>query len=120
MAIWNILQTFGIFYDHLVQCVFIWYIFSGFGIMHQEKSGKPDSAHFSSAVAPCKTREEKKRFFAAKKINFLPPLFLKLFSARAVGQIQRSSTKHVSLSAKLARFYFRRTFENTNQRIFLL
>jgi hypothetical protein len=27
MAIWNILQTFGIFYDHLVQFVFIWYIF---------------------------------------------------------------------------------------------
>jgi hypothetical protein len=34
MAIWNILQTFGAFYDHLVhfvfllvQFVFIWYIF---------------------------------------------------------------------------------------------
>jgi hypothetical protein len=27
MAIWNILQTFGIFYDHLVHFVFIWYIF---------------------------------------------------------------------------------------------
>jgi hypothetical protein len=41
MAIWNILQTFGIFYDHLVHFVFIWYIFSGFGIMYQEKSGNP-------------------------------------------------------------------------------
>jgi hypothetical protein len=46
MAIWNILPTFGIFYDHLVQFVFIWYIFSGFGIMHQEKSGNP-AAHYS-------------------------------------------------------------------------
>jgi hypothetical protein len=36
-AIWNILWTFGILYDHLV----IWYIFPCFGVMHQEKSGKP-------------------------------------------------------------------------------
>jgi hypothetical protein len=35
MAISNILQTFGIFYDHLVH-------FCGFGIMDQEKSGNPD------------------------------------------------------------------------------
>jgi hypothetical protein len=41
VAIWNILQTFGIFYDHLVKFVFIWYIFPGFGIMYQEKSGNP-------------------------------------------------------------------------------
>jgi hypothetical protein len=27
MAIWNILWTFGIFFDHLVHFVFIWYIF---------------------------------------------------------------------------------------------
>jgi hypothetical protein len=27
MAVWNILQTFGIFYDHLVNIVFIWYSF---------------------------------------------------------------------------------------------
>jgi hypothetical protein len=41
MAMWNILQTFGIFYDHLVHFVFIWHILSGFGIMYQEKSGNP-------------------------------------------------------------------------------
>jgi hypothetical protein len=40
MIIWNILRTFGIFYDHLVHFVFNWYIFPGFGIMYQEKSGK--------------------------------------------------------------------------------
>jgi hypothetical protein len=34
MAIWNILRTFVIFYDHLVH-------FSGFGIMYHEKSGNP-------------------------------------------------------------------------------
>jgi hypothetical protein len=41
MAIWNILRPFGIFYDHLVHFVFIWYIFSSLGIMHREKSGNP-------------------------------------------------------------------------------
>jgi hypothetical protein len=41
MAIGNILQTFGIVYDHLVHFVFIWYTFSGLGIMYQEKSGNP-------------------------------------------------------------------------------
>jgi hypothetical protein len=36
MAIWNILWVLGIFYDHLVNFVFIWYwyIFSGFGIVY--------------------------------------------------------------------------------------
>jgi hypothetical protein len=34
MAIWNILWTFGVFYNHLVH-------FSGFGIVYQEKSGNP-------------------------------------------------------------------------------
>jgi hypothetical protein len=38
MAFWNILQTFGIFYNSLVHFVFT---FPGFGIMHQEKSGNP-------------------------------------------------------------------------------
>jgi hypothetical protein len=47
------LVKFNIFYGHLeyftdiwdilVQFVFIWYILSGFGIMHQEKSGNPAS-----------------------------------------------------------------------------
>jgi hypothetical protein len=41
IAIWNSLWTFRIFYDHFVHFVFIWYTFSGFGIMYQEKSGNP-------------------------------------------------------------------------------
>jgi hypothetical protein len=40
-AIWNILETFRIFYDHLVQFVFIWCIFSGLGNINREKSGNP-------------------------------------------------------------------------------
>jgi hypothetical protein len=43
MAIYNILGTFGKLYDHLVPLVFIRYIFSGFGIMYQEKFGNPDT-----------------------------------------------------------------------------
>jgi hypothetical protein len=44
MAIWNILWIFGIFCDHSVHIVLIWYILSYFGIMHlPEKSGNPDS-----------------------------------------------------------------------------
>jgi hypothetical protein len=31
------------FFDHLAHCMFNWYIFSGFGVMRQEKSGNPDS-----------------------------------------------------------------------------
>jgi hypothetical protein len=41
MAIWNIIRRFWIFYYHLVHFVFIWYIFSSFGIKYQEKSGNP-------------------------------------------------------------------------------
>jgi hypothetical protein len=41
MTIWNILRTFGKFYDHLVHFVLIWYSFSGFGIMYRQKSGNP-------------------------------------------------------------------------------
>jgi hypothetical protein len=48
VAILNILRTLGIFCDHFVQFVLIWYIFTSFGIMHQEKSGNPadDCARF--------------------------------------------------------------------------
>jgi hypothetical protein len=41
MAICNISRTLGIFYDHMVHFFLIWYIFSGFGIVYQEKSGNP-------------------------------------------------------------------------------
>jgi hypothetical protein len=44
-AIWIILQTFGIFYDHLVHVVLIWYIFSGLGNIYREKSGNPAGAN---------------------------------------------------------------------------
>jgi uncharacterized Tic20 family protein len=41
VAIWNILLRFGKFYGHLVNSVFIWYIFPVFGIMYHWKSGNP-------------------------------------------------------------------------------
>jgi hypothetical protein len=41
IAIWNIFRTFWKFYGHLEQFLLIWYIFSGFGIMYQERSGNP-------------------------------------------------------------------------------
>jgi hypothetical protein len=50
MDILNILRTFGECYDHLVQFVLIWYIFSGFGITHQEKSGNPERDPISKPI----------------------------------------------------------------------
>jgi hypothetical protein len=50
MAIWNILQPFGISYGHLVHFVVIWYIFSRFGMLYQENSGNPGLDGVSSKV----------------------------------------------------------------------
>jgi hypothetical protein len=41
MAIWNVLLAFGIFYDHLVHFVLIWYIFTILAPCPKEKSGNP-------------------------------------------------------------------------------
>jgi hypothetical protein len=41
MTVWSILGPLEIFYGHLVHVVVIWYIFSRFGILGQEKSGNP-------------------------------------------------------------------------------
>jgi hypothetical protein len=54
MTIWNILTTFGIFYDYFVHSVFI---FSSLGILHQEKSGNPD------------VERERRHFFPNRKNN---------------------------------------------------
>jgi hypothetical protein len=66
MAIWNILCPLGTFCIHLVHFVFIWYIFSGFGIMYQEKSGDP--AKKPRGCRP--SRDVIGRAFASKKRNF--------------------------------------------------
>jgi hypothetical protein len=55
MAIWNILWRFGIFYGHLVRFVFIWYTFSRFGIMYQEKSGNPGYDNYFALITIFKT-----------------------------------------------------------------
>jgi hypothetical protein len=44
MGTWSISPSFVIFYGHLESCVVIWYIFSRFGILYQDKSGNPDSS----------------------------------------------------------------------------
>jgi hypothetical protein len=43
MAIFYILRPIGNFRGHLVHFVVIWYIFSRFGMLYQEKSGNPGS-----------------------------------------------------------------------------
>jgi hypothetical protein len=35
-------MIFGIFYGHLLYFVVIWYIYPGFGMLYQQKSGSPD------------------------------------------------------------------------------
>jgi hypothetical protein len=47
IAVWNICQTFGIFFDHLVHFVFIWYIFPVL-----EKSGNPDLQYCKKCPFP--------------------------------------------------------------------
>jgi hypothetical protein len=42
MAVWSILLPFGLFSIYLLYFVVILYIFSRFGMLHQEKSGNPD------------------------------------------------------------------------------
>jgi hypothetical protein len=53
-AIWKILRIFGIFCDNLANFVFIWYIFSGFGIMYQEKSGNLAFDDADAVIRPFK------------------------------------------------------------------
>jgi hypothetical protein len=43
MDTFSILRPLEIFYGHLVYFVVIWYIFSRFGILYQEKYGNPAS-----------------------------------------------------------------------------
>jgi hypothetical protein len=68
MANWNILQTFGIFYDHKEHFGYIWYIFSDFGIMYNENSGNPGRGHAKDFLL----KEEKNSLFAEliKKCSF--------------------------------------------------
>jgi hypothetical protein len=40
MAIWSILWPFGIFHANLIYSIVVWYYFSGFGMLYQEKSGE--------------------------------------------------------------------------------
>jgi hypothetical protein len=48
------MENFGIFYDHLVYFVVIWYISPRFGILYQEKSGNPGRRVSTSFLIPVK------------------------------------------------------------------
>jgi hypothetical protein len=66
MTTWNISWRFGIFYDHLVHFVFIWYIFSGFGT----------KKNLATLVAGKKQEQlENKKVTVYKIQRFLPVLF---------------------------------------------
>jgi hypothetical protein len=80
MAIWNISWRFESFRT-------IWYIFSGFGIMHQEKSGNPDSDR--KGVKPCPEAGWVKKSFLI--IKFPCALLTNL------GQVWSSQTSVTSL-----------------------
>jgi hypothetical protein len=51
----------GIFSDHLVHIVYIWYIFSGFGIPYQEKSGNPGAEFRRQAEKNVEKMSEQRR-----------------------------------------------------------
>jgi hypothetical protein len=57
---WKMFKYF-IFQGDLGYCMTIWYIFSGFGIMYQEKSGNPDSKCHRADQATLGDPEAKKR-----------------------------------------------------------
>jgi hypothetical protein len=87
VAIWSILQPFGIFCGHLVYIFVIWYIcgifygylvyFSRFGILYQEKSGNPARAEPTEIIvfnffAGVDKRVSREIFFGPKpSIGFL-------------------------------------------------
>jgi hypothetical protein len=53
MSIWSILRPLELFYGHLVYFVIIWYIFSRFGMLCQEKCGNPVTNY--QGAHPCMT-----------------------------------------------------------------
>jgi hypothetical protein len=79
MAIWNVLWPFGMVYGHLGYFMTVWYIFSGFGIMHQEKSGNP-AIKRNSLVNPSRSQsyDSELRRQRCKKLrhNKKPSVFL--------------------------------------------
>jgi hypothetical protein len=84
MALWNILRIFGIFYDHSVHFVFIWYIFSSFGIRHQEKSGNPGMNH---------VREKQVRNILTTAENFASSSALVVICRGHIIQYRQGSSK---------------------------
>jgi hypothetical protein len=76
MAIGNTLQTFVIFYDSLVHFVFFCYIFSGFGIMYEDKSGNPGGQFCAHVIGTSLSGQFVSRFVVSKHWQAKKELFL--------------------------------------------
>jgi hypothetical protein len=110
MVIWNILRTFVIFYehlwyfsnicdilrtsvifyDHLVDFVFSWYVFSGLGIMCQEKSGNPGHMAVGYSILyliiPCEVSPVGQKTFSVQGVRGGSQFTLLLHGLPVVGQ----------------------------------
>jgi hypothetical protein len=62
MAIWTILRKFGISDDHLVHFVFIWHIYSGFGIITEKNLATLlKGNHLRGRCKPFKSKKTKEK-----------------------------------------------------------
>jgi hypothetical protein len=84
MTIGNILRTFGIFCGHTVYFLLIWYIFSRFGMLCQEKCSIPNHEHFD---AKCLVEA------VACVVLLLQPFQTKLFDQAVVPHNDACSTR---------------------------
>jgi hypothetical protein len=100
MYIWDILLPFRTFCVRLVLFVFIWYIFSGFGIMYHEKSGNPD-------------REQQQRRFYGRRSNSEKKLLTKKWKKFIFLLPSRSRARHEFI------FCFRTKFKKTTKKLFI-
>jgi hypothetical protein len=73
-AILNTLRTCGIAFDHSVHFLFSGQKFSGFGIMHQEKSGNPGGRLAAAAAAAQRLTQSSVHF---PVLSFSSGLFLR-------------------------------------------
>jgi hypothetical protein len=92
VAIWNVLPIYGIFYDHLV-IVFVWYIFSSFGIRHREKSGNPGRILLSAIIS----RPSAQKALCEGSLQQRASLKM---------QLNALEKKHLSAFTRVARFLF--------------
>jgi hypothetical protein len=80
MTIWPILRPFGIFWGNLVHCLVIWYIFSRFGMLSQDKSGSPAHEWVRLALLSWKRLARLATDFLSSKVleGGVKPIFVQL------------------------------------------